>query len=265
MELSDICVQSTTDYNKIKHIAGNRMVNPQNVRLIASSMKNRQLCVPAILNEKMEVIDGQHRLEACRESGLPFYYIVVPGYGLADVQRINSNMKNWRLEDFLSTYITLYNNGNREYQEYAKFQIFMDDYGLGLIQTLTVATRAVAPKAQKDAFIHGSFHFPSENKSRIFIDQTRELFSALDKDRWKETAFIKAFLALYHLDGYDESIMAKNAYRLIAGNTPFHSLQGIAAFRVALVEAYNYHQPRKDKITTQDLENSMRDMEEGMK
>jgi hypothetical protein len=67
-------------------------------------MKERHLVSPIIVNERMEVIDGQHRLEASKASGVPVRYIVVPGYGLEEVQRLNASSSNWTKMDYLESY-----------------------------------------------------------------------------------------------------------------------------------------------------------------
>ena len=45
-------------------------------------MKKKYLVSPILVNEKMEVIDGQHRLQAQKELNLPTYYIKNKGYDL---------------------------------------------------------------------------------------------------------------------------------------------------------------------------------------
>ncbi len=256
MRTNEICVESTLDYSKIKTISGNRMVNPRNVEIIAKSMTEKQLCVPAILNEYMEVIDGQHRFDACKKLGLPFYYIVIAGYDLKDVQRINSHMKNWTLYDFLNTYIDLFKLGHKEYEDYARLKVFMDDYGFPLPTALTIADFKIGPLITRNQFQLGNFKFNNENDARIFSDELKDLFSPLDDSKWKNGSFVKCFSELYHYEDYNHAWMAKNVYRLTAGDLTFGKLSGLASFRNALVEAYNYRLARKDKISAIALENS---------
>ena len=54
-----------------KKIKGNRIVNKSNLNAIITSMEQQQLVSPIMINEKFEIIDGQHRFEACKELGLP--------------------------------------------------------------------------------------------------------------------------------------------------------------------------------------------------
>jgi len=63
------------------------------------------LMCPIIVNENMEVIDGQHRLMAAQGlDGVPIYYIKADNYRLEEVHTLNMNQKNWSKKDFVDGY-----------------------------------------------------------------------------------------------------------------------------------------------------------------
>jgi hypothetical protein len=97
-------VFETSDYSMFRVIHGNRDTIPLHVHRLTKSMKEQHLVSPIIVNEKMEVIDGQNRLEASKAAGVPVRYIVVPGYGLEEVQRLNATSLNWSKMDYLKSY-----------------------------------------------------------------------------------------------------------------------------------------------------------------
>src|SRR6056297_1959576 len=98
-------VYETNDLSVFNQIKGNRPPNPQHIRRLCDSIKrNGILQNPIIVNEKMDVIDGQHRLLAAKEANSKVYYIVVEGYKLSEVQILNLNQKNWTKKDFLEGY-----------------------------------------------------------------------------------------------------------------------------------------------------------------
>ena len=66
-------VHSTNEHSVFKIQIGNRPVNNNHVARLIISMKKSYLMSPLIVNEKMEVIDGQHRLSAQKELKLPTY------------------------------------------------------------------------------------------------------------------------------------------------------------------------------------------------
>ena len=94
-------VIKTNDYNTFKVMPGNRPVNKLHVRRLSQSMEEKHLMSPILVNEKMQVIDGQHRLEAQKSLKLPVFYIINKGYGKKETHMLNSNSKDWKNDDFM--------------------------------------------------------------------------------------------------------------------------------------------------------------------
>ena len=95
----------TFDYGIFKSITSNREVDPAHVRRLVKAIRNKNLLHlnPIICNEAYEVIDGQHRLEAVKEiGGIYLYYIIDPKINKEDIALINSNAKNWTIEDYIN-------------------------------------------------------------------------------------------------------------------------------------------------------------------
>ena len=62
-------VYKTTDLSIFKSIDGNRVPNLQHIKRLAQSINVYGMkCNPILVNEQMEVIDGQHRLAAAIEA-----------------------------------------------------------------------------------------------------------------------------------------------------------------------------------------------------
>lgn len=110
----------TKDYSIFRDIRGNRVVNKRHVERLKLAIERRNLLefYPILLNERYEVIDGQHRLTAAMEMGIDVPYEVVNGLQLEDVMAINTNSKSWSLRDFIDSYIVL---GNQDYSELLAF------------------------------------------------------------------------------------------------------------------------------------------------
>lgn len=128
-------VQQTKEVNKVyktsnlsifKQIDGNRVPNLQHIKRLADSIRVYGMkCNPILVNEKMEVIDGQHRLMAAKEAKSFVYYIIVDGYSLNEVHTLNLNQKNWTKKDFMEGY------ANMGIESYIKLRDFVnknDDY-----------------------------------------------------------------------------------------------------------------------------------------
>lgn len=98
-------VYRTTNYAKFKRLIGNRSVTNNRVGIIKESIqKYGYISNPIICNEKMEVIDGQGRLQACTELGLPIEYRVVGGIGINECLAMNLKPTSWTPMDYCISY-----------------------------------------------------------------------------------------------------------------------------------------------------------------
>jgi len=119
-------VYQTSDLSIFKQIDGNRVPNLQHIKRLADSIRVYGMkCNPILVNERMEVIDGQHRLMAAKEAESFVYYIIVNGYSLNEVHTLNLNQKNWTKKDFMEGYA---NMGIESYIKLREFLNKNDDY-----------------------------------------------------------------------------------------------------------------------------------------
>lgn len=70
-------VNQSTDYSKFKFLELNRKVNQKHVdNLIRlNEERSRYHLFPIVVDEQMNIIDGQHRYTACKKSNKPIYYL----------------------------------------------------------------------------------------------------------------------------------------------------------------------------------------------
>lgn len=101
-------LNKTSDYTIFKKNLCNREIDPSNLKKITASIKMNNMLElkPIIVNEGMEIIDGQHRLEAARNLGLEIYYIVQEKSQDHDMILLNSAQKNWTIADYVHYYAT---------------------------------------------------------------------------------------------------------------------------------------------------------------
>jgi hypothetical protein len=143
----------TNDYLKFKFLEGNRGVDPAHVKELVNSMGEKYLEMPIHVNGRFEVIDGQHRVEACQELQLPVYYIMHDDWGLNEVHVLNTHQVNWNSLDYLHSHAK---RGNEHYQTFEKF---MEDYGFGYQVSYALLTNTTsAPRGHKTKeFRRGKF------------------------------------------------------------------------------------------------------------
>lgn len=107
-------VYTTKNYDIFKRLVGNRDIPEMRISKIVNSIQEiGWVRNPIVVNEKMEVIDGQGRLTALQRLGLPVEYIIAPGAGSEECIRMNMDMVNWKQPDFIKSYAE---QGNPNYQ-----------------------------------------------------------------------------------------------------------------------------------------------------
>jgi hypothetical protein len=99
-------IHETKDYDKLHVDPSNRPIRPSHVQYLKSRIEYKNLLAenPIIVDADMNVLDGQHRLQAAKELGLPIYYIVSMTMVQRDVPSLNDTPRGWKLEDHLHHY-----------------------------------------------------------------------------------------------------------------------------------------------------------------
>ena len=106
--------KKTTNYNLFELAAENRFIDDAHVRKLKRSIEAENLleCTPIIVTPEYVVIDGQHRLQAAKELGVPIYYVVHDNMSFSTMTVLNTTSKNWTLLDFANAYAV---KGNKSY------------------------------------------------------------------------------------------------------------------------------------------------------
>lgn len=176
--MQDKVVQSsqlfeTKEYGKFKTIGGNRHVDQQHVRRLAQKMKkegNLLQYFPIIVNENMEVIDGQHRLRAAEINKFPVFYEVKHGLNVSSVRQLNTGHKNWTWYDYAISYAKL---GNRHYQHFLDlFDEFHERYSI-LSYFCTGGTNS--GRGGNRPFVNGELVIKNVENTRKLLKQYQEL------------------------------------------------------------------------------------------
>lgn len=187
-------VKESRDYKMFKFVDGNRATNDLHIKRLKESMMQEYLVSPIIVNEKKEVIDGQHRLKVAKELKLPIRYIVCEGYGLPQVQRLNQNSKNWGGMEFINGYADL---GNKDYVYLVEF---MEDNALShAVAASLLSTQDNLTQVIKD----GTFKATEKQRAAIIADWInilKPMFSPAPQRN-----FVRALLSLYKNENFNFS------------------------------------------------------------
>jgi hypothetical protein len=227
-------VHTTTDYHLFKSIDGNRNKNLLHINRLKKSMTENYLFTIIVVNEKYEIIDGQHRFDVIEELKLPLHYVVCDGYGLSEVHILNQNSKTWNMDDFLDGYCSL------GYTDYLTYRKFKDDYKLGHHEALALLSGSV--KSGKNvAFFEGALKIKSLAEAKKNIDKV--LLVSPYYDGCKRRSFIYAMLGLFKNPKFD---MTEFLGKLKQQPTALMDLPTTTAYVELIEEIYNYR--RRDKI-----------------
>lgn len=126
-------VEETRDYSQFSFLGANRDYNRGHVEKLKKAFEevgNLTQVQPILVNEHMQIIDGQHRFVACSELGLPVFYTKQEGLGIREALSMNILHRKWGTDDYLKSYI---DSGR---SEYVKFKELVDDFGFSNSITL---------------------------------------------------------------------------------------------------------------------------------
>lgn len=128
-------IQTTKDYSKFKLVVSNREVDKNHVKRLAESIRRKNLLFirPLIVNDDMQVIDGQHRLAACELINEHVHYIKVAGLSKSDISILNTAQKNWSRIDFINFFAI---EGKPEFKLLAKMINKYSDLKVSLVINL---------------------------------------------------------------------------------------------------------------------------------
>lgn len=199
-------MQSTKRYSKFKFLGTNRVINQAHVRALMREFEdfgNITQTSPVLVTPRMEVIDGQHRLEACKELGLPVYYKVMPNLSIRDARRMNIAQRSWRSNDYLLSYV---NEGRRPYIKLAKLMADYEDYNFGhsVIQMYALGGMT---KGYNAMFRNGEFPDFDLGEARKRLDNLAELADIAPDFTLKSLA--TALLDVMESPHYDQERMVR--------------------------------------------------------
>lgn len=235
----------TTNYGLFSKIAWNRDLNKANVEKLVNLTKNKFQMhkFPIVVNEEMEIIDGQHRFEASKTLNAPIYYVVDNERTATDrekikaVQSVNTAGKRHNLHDKV---LMLNNYGDPG----ARF-IMQTYLRYGEQFDLTTVAKALT------AIGGGHINRMVENMEIVLKNKEKGLqcLEALDEARINDWSRSKCVVALcrlvfkYNINPYKLVNKVKNEAQHIYGN-PRTSIDTYQK----LIDVYNYRLNETNRI-----------------
>lgn len=227
-------VHTTTDYFLFKPIEGNRNKNLLHINRLKKSMAETYLFTVIIVNEKYEIIDGQHRFDVIQELKLPLNYIVCNGYGLNEVHILNQNSKTWTSDDYLDGYCKL------GYKDYLKYKEFKELYGIGHYECMWLLNGSQLSNPTQ-VFFTGDFKIKNYDEACKIIEKIMLVEPYYEE--WKRRSFILAMLQLFKNPNFE---LTEFLQKLKLQPTALSNCSTTNQYVSLIEEIYNYR--RREKV-----------------
>lgn len=229
-------VFKTDDYSIFKVIDGNRPINKANVSRLVKSMENELLQVPIIINEKYEIIDGQHRFAACQETKNPIYFIIVRGYTLSQVHRLNAISRKWSFDDYLNAYADM---GIKDYEV---ARDFIERYGFSGQASLAMLLNYNGSSGGEQMLNFFNCKFKVKDIKKAEETAENLIYTGIYYKGYKRRSFTYAMMYLFSHKNFDFNVFIS---KLEKNQTKLVDCTNRAEYIKLIEEIYNYRSRQK--------------------
>lgn len=213
MEHSKIFV--TKEYNQFKFTQENRDVDlskPSAKKLRKSMQKYGWIDAFPMLchrngDEKIKIIDGQHRFSIAQEIGIPCKYVLNDID--VEVSEINEAQDNWSVKDYLNRW------AKAGKDDYVKVGQFSNRFGIPLGLSIAMNSGTYTFANVRDKFQRGDYRI----KTPVLAEKIANTYNDIAKlaDGAKKQNFVKAIYQCYYVDEF-------NAERLVSQARKFPNI-----------------------------------------
>ncbi len=198
-------IQKTKSYEIFKKLDGNRGIEKGHVRRLKEAVE-KENCLhlhPIVVNKKMEIIDGQHRLEVAKQLGLDIFYI--NGENVSDVHLIDSNVnqKTWEVANYINYFSIREKN-----PVYIELEKMLTTTNLFPKSLLTLLLGSIG-NATLEFLKTGKFRLPVNFSAEKIIQEYLDFIAYITDKRitpismFRTANFTKAFRWLHNTTGFN--------------------------------------------------------------
>lgn len=160
-------VQETDDYTQFSFLVANRDVSRSHINNLKNAIQQHPEILrvqPLLVNDKMQIIDGQHRFQAATELGMPISYTVVDGIGIEVARAMNLLHRTWKPEDFAKSYAI---GNNKHYSDYLKMRDIYEEFPHGIVLIYMAGKQFNGINAN---FRKGFFETENLEQAKVWLD-----------------------------------------------------------------------------------------------
>lgn len=233
----------TTDYKQFKMLVENRQTARTHINKLKDAIqKNPEIMEvqPILVNEKMEIIDGQHRFVAASELGLPIVYNQVKGLDIGTARDMNIMQRKWGITDYAFSYAKA---GNVHYKAFNEFHKEYPGISASLI--MIVMGGGEAENMAYD-FRHGNFVMKREKDDIIWtLDELNRIKTATNGEIPMSKSFVTSLLRCIDRDDFEYERFITN---LLRKPELFHRTSVVRDSLRMIEDIYNYNHSQANQL-----------------
>ncbi|MBR0541455.1 MAG: ParB N-terminal domain-containing protein [Clostridia bacterium] len=238
-------IGSTLDYRRFNLLNSNKAIKQRNVEKLIKSFqltKGMSKSKPIICDSDFNVIDGQHRLEACKRMGIPVHYIITDDK-VETIPIYNAFQEKWGMDDYARYYA---NRGNENYQRIIDLR---NKAGISLSGCIECVIDSTS-RQFNDNFKEGRFIFDGEiDKMLEYISKVIELCQVITGKRVIKRKISRAVRFLEKTETFNLDELIEKLKKYPGKIRTFGSSDEYIEF---FVDMFNFRR-REEKISGTDI------------
>ena len=245
----------TKNWPAMTYLEDNRDTDDGDIKRLAENIKDHGQLQPIVLNDRWDIIEGQHRVKACQLLDIPVMYIISKRATIKHVIVMNNNQKSWRNKDYLKCFS---HKNHKNSSEYKKISVFFDTYGLNFSVTINLlagyerkASSYTGSGKARRAFIEGNFKIKSLESAEKYGNQLKRLKSKVNQ-LVQNGKFCMAWVMMQNSIAPDSEgtfSMMTGVKQMEKNYDEFKSCKNQDSWDDAIVVAYNKGLNAKNKLT----------------
>jgi len=224
--------------DKFGRFNNNREISKSHVAILAESIKKNGQLMPIVVDSKLRVVDGQHRLGACKALNKAVWYTYSKNLKQKDIAMVNNTQKSWKPLDYLNFFSDSTHDNCHEYKKVGKFiKEYKLPFNVSLMLLSGVTSISGGDRTPYGRFKEGIFEITNLANAEKLAEQLVKLKADIP-NLVKINKFCMAFVRVQKLDNFNLKI----AHEQIVKNQKFFdgSCINIESWIEAMIEAYNY-------------------------
>ena len=233
----------TDDYDKFLLVESNRFIRPNKIATLRVEIERNDLTdeneIKVVLsdNNRLIIVEGQHRFVTCMDMKLPIYYRF-SRMTLDDIGLVNSVQDKWSLNDSLHHYC------EREMHEYKVLAGFKKQYKYP-ISTLIGVLSGRNDKSMLDEFRRGEFKVTQSLEMVHNVLGKIHQFKEFNDKVYRNRTFLNVYIDLLTHPEFDHDILIHKVKQV---PSKFVFCTKVNDYLRMIEDIYNWHNSNPIKL-----------------